>query len=369
LVISSYSRDGGLIGYWPFEGTAEDKSINGNDGKIVMPAVSMDFSPDERLFYSVRDAKETRIMKPDLTEIEEPFVRLKDNSTDSTQEVLGIKLDPQFASNHYVYAYVTAKDNDTGDNFNRLIRFTELENRAIKQEILLDNISSEGKGQFEGALAFGPDDNLYVTTGYINQIGDQNINSSTGKILRIKRDGTIPADNPISNSPVYTVGHRNIFGMAFDKTTGIGIVAENDASDHDEINVLKSGADYDYSVKRLPQSSSTVKASQSDNSSAMEPVRTYYKIITPTQMIFYDNNRFRDLKGTFLVASYDEKSLYALSFNQTGSLVKEVAIRLPEVRGHIISIAEAPNGEIYVAGESINKLVSIDSNGALIILH
>jgi glucose/arabinose dehydrogenase len=172
LVISSYSRDGGLIGYWPFESTAEDKSINGKDGKIVMPAVSMDFSPDERLFYSVRDAKEIRIMKPDLTEIEAPFVRLKNNSTDSTQEVLGIMLDPQFASNHYVYAYVTAKDNATGDNFNRLIRFTELENRAIKQEILLDNISSEGKGQLEGALAFGPDDNLYVTTGYINQIGD-----------------------------------------------------------------------------------------------------------------------------------------------------------------------------------------------------
>ena len=60
--------------------------------------------------------------------------------------------------------------------------------------------------------------------------------------------------------------------------------------------------------------------------------------------------------------SYGETSIYSLSINKTGSIVQEVGIRLPEVRGHIISIAKAPNGEIYIGGEKIYKLASLDNN-------
>lgn len=63
----------------------------------------------------------------------------------------------------------------------------------------------------------------------------------TGKVLRINRNGTIPLDNPIPNSPVYTSGHRNMFGIVFDKTHGMGVVAENGATHYDEVNVLKRG--------------------------------------------------------------------------------------------------------------------------------
>ncbi len=66
-------------------------------------------------------------------------------------------------------------------------------------------------------------------------------------MLRINRDGTIPTDNPFPNSPVYTFGHGDIHGIAFDKITGKPLVAENDDASHlDEINALKKGADYGY---------------------------------------------------------------------------------------------------------------------------
>jgi glucose/arabinose dehydrogenase len=359
------SKDNGLIGYWPFEGSGEDRSGNSNDGKLILPAVNMVFSPDERLFISVREAGEIRIMNHGLTPIEEPFVKLQDRSTNATQEIFGITLDPDFLTNHYVYAYVTAKDPNTGNNFNRVIRFTESENRATDQKLLIDDIPAAGKGNpFAGSLAFGPDEKLYVATGYSNQLQPgQNINL-TGKVLRINSDGTIPPDNPFPNSPVYTLGHRSMFGIAFDKATGAGIVTENDVIHHDEINLLESGGDYGYAVKQQQQYSSQAKLIQTDNRSAIEPVRTYYKIITPTQMVFYDDNRFRTLKGMFLVVSHSEGSIYALSINETGSLVKEVAINLPELRGHIISIAKAPDGEIYIAGENMYKLISIDSDTA-----
>ena len=354
---SPYNK--GVIAYWPFDEGMQDNSGNQNDGKIVLPAVSMAFSPDGRLFFSVKDGGEIRVMKQDGTVFEEPFVRLQIPNTKAHQMVLGITLDPDFATNHYVYAYTTAKNNDTGNIFNRVVRFTESQNRATDEKILVDQIPA-GKGhELAGALAFGPDDKIYVATSYTANHKELGQNANLiGKVLRINRDGTIPSDNPFTNSSVYTLGHRKMFGIAFAKTSDMAIVAENDARNHDEINILKRGENYGFPVS--PQLS--VGKSQTDNPSAVQPVRTYYKTITPTQIVYYDGNKFPSLKNRFIIVSFFEGSIYALSLNATGDLVEEVAIRLPEVRGHIISIAKAPNGDLYIGGENLYKLVSIDRN-------
>jgi hypothetical protein len=91
-----------LSGYWPFDEGLVDKSGNGNDGKIIPLAVSIVFSADGKLFYSVRDAGEIKIAKPISTTLKEPFVTLQDPSTSAHQEILGITLDPNFAANHFV---------------------------------------------------------------------------------------------------------------------------------------------------------------------------------------------------------------------------------------------------------------------------
>ncbi len=359
----SPSNDKGLIAYLPFDGRTQDSSGNQHEGKIVLPTVSMVFSPDGRLFFSVRDSGEIRIMKQDGTVFDEPFVSLPSSISNTHHAILGITLDPDFPTNHYVYAYTTARDNDTGNIFNRVERFTELENRATDGKILVDKIPAGNGRYYAGALAFGADDKLYVGTDYTVNDKDSRLNTNlTGKVLRINRDGTIPEDNPFPNSPVYTLDHRNIFGIAIDKKTGTAIIAENDARYHDEINVLTKGGNYGFPAVQPTPPSSLVRSSQTDNSSTIKPARTYYNPITPTQAVYYDGNKFPALKNKFLVVSYGERSIYSLSINKSGSIVEEVGIRLPEVRGHIISIAKAPNGDLYVGGENIYKLVSIDRN-------
>ena len=64
-------------------------------------------------------------------------------------------------------------------------------------------------------------------------------------------------------------------------------------------------------------------------------------------------DRFQILKGKFLFVSYGEASIYALSINKTGNITEEIAIRLPDIQGHLISTAKSPAGEIYIGGEKI----------------
>jgi glucose/arabinose dehydrogenase len=361
IFASSDGKDG-LISYWPFDNGTRDKSKNGNDGNLILQTVSMAFSPDGKLFYSVRDAGEIRIINEFGRQLKTPFVRLLDVNANSRthQDIFGISVDPNFATNHYVYAYRTSKDNKTGEVYNQVIRFTESGNKGTDKKILLDKIPVGQKQGYAGALTFGPDDKLYITTDYTNQIEANQNTSLAGKVLRINRNGSAPLDNPFPNSSVYTLGQGNIFGIAFDKMSGKALVAENDAKNGDKLYILKDGGNY--GVPDQQQLSSVIlKASQSNSSLGIEPFRIYHKTITPTQAIFYDGNKFPSLKGKFLIVAQGEGSIYALTLNNTGSF-KELAIRLPDVQGHITSIAKAPNGDIYLGGERIYKLTSIDSN-------
>ena len=120
-----------------------------------------------------------------------------------------------------------------------------------------------------------------------------------GKVLRINRDGTIPADNPFRGSPVYTLGHRNMFGIAFDNK-GNGIVTENGDAVYDEINLLSPGANYGFPTfqpENLPP--------YLTNSSSIKPIRYYWNTIGLAQMIFYTGDRFPLLMNKFLYAAYN----------------------------------------------------------------
>ena len=137
-------------------------------------------------------------------------------------------------------------------------------------------------------------------------------------------------------------------------------MAENNPSHNDEIKVLRKGENHGSPAIDQQQESPKAGIPKNGSGLAIKPVRTYYKAITPTQSLFYDDNKFPSLKGKFLVVSYAESAIHGLAFNNTEDLDEEIIVRLPEVRGHIASIAKSPTGDLYVGGENIYKLVSID---------
>jgi glucose/arabinose dehydrogenase len=148
--------------------------------------------------------------------------------------LLGIAVSPGFERDQLVYAYLTAQ----GDN--RIVRFRLGGGQA---EVLLDGIPKAGIHN-GGRIAFGPDGMLYAGTGDAAQRGNaQNPGSLGGKILRLRPDGSIPADNPDPGSPVWTLGHRNVQGLAWDDQ-GRLFATEFGQNRVDEINLIEKGGNY-----------------------------------------------------------------------------------------------------------------------------
>jgi glucose/arabinose dehydrogenase len=147
--------------------------------------------------------------------------------------LLGIAIDPSGA---WLYAYVTTETD------NRVIR-VPLDDPSAAPENILTGIPKAGIHN-GGRIAFGPDGDLYVATGDAGQPElAQDPASLAGKILRVDPEGGVPEDNPFPASPVWSLGHRNVQGLAFD-SQGRLWATEFGSKDADELNLIEPGANY-----------------------------------------------------------------------------------------------------------------------------
>lgn len=159
--------------------------------------------------------------------------------------LLGITLHPNFSSNNFVYFYYTYSG--SGDNtFNRVVKMIYKDNKFENEQIIVDRIpgASNHNG---GRIKFGPDGNLYITTGDAqNPSQAQDTNSSAGKILRVTDEGKVVLGNPFGNL-VYSYGHRNPQGLAWDSKGRLWATEHGRSgvlSGFDELNLIESGKNY-----------------------------------------------------------------------------------------------------------------------------
>ncbi|MFF2510512.1 PQQ-dependent sugar dehydrogenase [Streptomyces sp. NPDC058086] len=157
-------------------------------------------------------------------------------TTNGEGGLLGVAVDPKWATNHYVYFMHTASEG------NRVVRMTYDGSSLTNYTILLQGIK-KNRYHNGGRLAFGPDGYLYVSTGEAQTPElAQDKTSLNGKILRMTTDGKAAPGNPFGNY-VYSYGHRNPQGLAFDRNGRLW-EAEFGNSSKDELNLIKPGANY-----------------------------------------------------------------------------------------------------------------------------
>lgn len=156
--------------------------------------------------------------------------------------LLGIALSPDYASDHMVYAYFTSASD------NRVVRMLYDAGRPAGEQLGAPDTVFRGipKGMIHngGRIAFGPDRMLYVGTGESGQEGlSQDKESLGGKILRLTPEGEPATGNPFPDSPVYSYGHRNVQGLAWDAKQRL-FAAEFGQNTWDELNAIVPGGNY-----------------------------------------------------------------------------------------------------------------------------
>ncbi|MDQ0932902.1 PQQ-dependent sugar dehydrogenase [Streptomyces turgidiscabies] len=156
--------------------------------------------------------------------------------------LLGLALSPSFASDHMVYAYFTT------DSDNRIARMLYEEKKPAGEQLGAPNTVLRGipKGYIHngGRIAFGPDRMLYAGTGESGEKGlAQDKASLGGKILRVTPEGEPAPGNPFPDSPVYSYGHRNVQGLAWDSKQRL-FASEFGQDTWDELNQIKPGDNY-----------------------------------------------------------------------------------------------------------------------------
>lgn len=154
--------------------------------------------------------------------------------------LLGIAVAPTFAKDRYLYAYYTSATD------NRIVRmkYGGGESPGLgAQELLLDGIP-KATIHNGGRIKFGPDGMLYAATGDATRESEaQDPESLAGKILRMTPKGDPAADNPFGDNPVYSLGHRNVQGLAWD-SAGRLWASELGPTKDDELNLITSGGNY-----------------------------------------------------------------------------------------------------------------------------
>ncbi len=137
----------------------------------------------------------------------------------------------------WVYAYFTAADD------NRIVRMRLDSGGLGPAQVVLDGIAKAGNHN-GGRITFGPDGMLYVGTGDAGeQPASQDLESPNGKILRLAPDGSVPPGNPFPGSPVWSFGHRNVQGLAFDDAGRLW-ASEFGQNTWDELNLIQPGQNY-----------------------------------------------------------------------------------------------------------------------------
>lgn len=312
--------------------------------------------PNGDILVSVRPTGQVLAIRNGVLD-QTPLTGLPAMRTTRTTGMLDMAVHPKFAENRLIY--FTYHKPLAGDTYTLALARGRYEGTGLSnvQELYAGNAVRTGGSR----IAFGSDGLLYITVGGAQRLPDaMNTDTIFGKVLRLKDDGTVPADNPFvgragARPEIFTVGHRDHHGLAVNPATGQIFHGELGPLGGDKINILKAGGNYGWPTNGYGRDNdgSPMPPLTAD----MEPAWiTWNPGITPSGMLFYTGDRFPKWKGNIIVGSIQRGRIPGtghierIVFNdKLWELRRE--LMLEELHQRVRDVRQGADGLIYVLTE------------------
>ncbi|MDB6080008.1 MAG: PQQ-dependent sugar dehydrogenase [Akkermansiaceae bacterium] len=295
------------------------------------------FLPDGREIFTERIGR-VRIIR-DNQVLPEPALTLP-AAQGNKLGMLGLALAPDFATTGFIFL---AWDKKVEGGFElRMERYRLDGDKLVEPKTIIEGIPAN-QNHTGCRLEFGPDGMLYMTTGDADQQdGVQRLDRLQGKILRFKADGSVPDDNPFvgkegARPEIWSYGHRNPQGLAFQPGTGRLYESEHGPLHGDELNLIEKGANYGWPVISHHREAGGMRT----------PLVEMTPAVGPGRLLFYQGNAFPELRGTLLLACLRGEGVLRFSLGG-GGLPQHVERLWHSKWGRIRFITEAPDGALWI---------------------
>jgi aldose sugar dehydrogenase len=269
--------------------------------------------------------------------------------------LLDVALDPKFAENRTLFLSMSVADgNGNGTAIVRAALSDDGQSLAQVQEIFRMN-KFTGKGQHFGSrIVIAPDGNLFFGIGDRGERDRaQDMQDHAGAVLRIKPDGSIPADNPYADgkaglAELWSKGHRNPQGIIIDPENGQLLTVEHGARGGDEINAPEPGKNYGWPVITFGKDYSGAAIGVGQSADGYEqPLHYWDPSIAPGALDVYHGDMFPQWNGSVLVAALKFELLSRLERDESGAVTAEERLFEGEF-GRIRDVKVAPDGSILM---------------------
>ena len=280
-----------------------------------------------------------------------------------------VVLDPDFESNKKIYLSYSAKNSD-GKSTLYLMSAELNEDSLENNKIIFEAKAPRRIPVHLGAkIAFLEDGTILLASGdgFDHREKAQTLDNHFGKIIRINKDGTIPTNNPFVNvegalPDIYSYGHRNMQGLIVTKSGQI-FEHEHGPRGGDEMNLIEPSLNYGWPAITYGIDYSGAVISPFTEKEGMEqPLFHWTPSIAPSDMIFYEGNRYPKLTNSFLVTALVSKDVKKITFSESGKELQESLFS--ELNSRLRNIQASPDGLIYLMTDGPRgKLIKVVPEG------
>jgi len=325
------------------------------------------FLPDGRLLLSERPGR-ARLMAPDGT-LSPPLSGLPEVVAEGQGGLLDLQPAPDFArSSEVFFASATLVEGGVLTRLSRA-RLTPRGFEAVQPVLDATPAQASGRLHYGGRIAFSPDGaHLFLTTGERNNNREraQKLNDLAGKVIRLTRQGDIPRDNPFFDraghrGEIYSYGHRNAQGIAFNPATGSLFVAEFGPRGGDELNLVTPGQNFGWPEVSYGREYSGLRIAGGRTSAPglAEPLRHWVPSVSPSGINFAPSHAQPIWRGALYIACLNTPGLLRLNMEGDRVVSEE---RLLWGRTRLRQVLFAPDGGLLLlTDETRGRVLRLDA--------